>query len=227
MMGKFEGYSWMRRTALALLACLWVLAAALGVKARENGEPTADWKPRIHFFAGPLWNNDPNGPILINGVYNLYYQDNPYGDKWGHMSWGHAVSRDLIHWQKLPVALPEGDGTMIFSGSVVRDARNTSGFCGEPRKDAPACLVAIYTGDTPPAPGNAGAANKERQNQNVAFSRDAGVTWTKYSGNPVLDLMQSSFRDPKVFWHEPSHSWVMAAVLSDEHRVKFFPFARL
>jgi len=210
---------------LALTAVCWALGAALGAaqdrqderdkrdkQDKQGDKPTGDWKPRIHFYAGPLWNNDPNGPILLNGVYHLFYQSNPYGDQWGHMSWGQATSRDLIHWRKLPVAIPESGGVAIFSGSVVEDRKNTSGFCGDSPKG---CLVAVYTGDSQPN-------GQERQNQNLAYSRDGGLTWTKYDNNPVLDLSLQNFRDPKVFWHEPSQSWIMAAVLSDQHLVRIF-----
>jgi hypothetical protein len=114
---------------LVLISTLSVVGI---VAAKDKEKPTGDWKPRIHFYAGPAWNNDPNGPILLNGIYHLYYQDNPYGDTWGHMSWGHAASRDLVHWGKFPVALLEGDDVMNFNGTVVEDPKNTSGFCGEP-----------------------------------------------------------------------------------------------
>jgi fructan beta-fructosidase len=127
------------------------------------------------------------------------------------MSWGHAVSRDLVHWQHLPVAIPEENGIMIFSGSTVVDWHNSSGFCKEVSVAEPSCLVAIYTGHT-----------EKLQTQNLAYSNDRGRTWTKYSGNPVLDLHMQDFRDPKVFWHEPSHKWVMVAALPTLHKVRFF-----
>ena len=126
------------------------------------------------------------------------------------MSWGHAVSPDLLHWKHLPVALREEDGIMIFSGSVVVDPENTSGLCGRPRAGT-SCLVAIYTGH-----------GLGKQTQNLAFSTDRGRTWTKYAGNPVLDLGLKDFRDPKVFWHEPTRRWVMVTVLADQHKVRFF-----
>jgi fructan beta-fructosidase len=177
---------------------------------------TGLWRPQIHFYAGPRWNNDPNGPILLNGQYHLFYQYNPFGDQWGHMSWGHAVSADLVHWQTLPVALAEENGVMIFNGTAVADLHNTSGLCGSAGQETPGCLVAVYTG-----------ASKNGQNQNVTFSRDGGNTWTKYGGNPVIDLGLKDFRDPKVFWHEPSKSWVMAVVIPDRHKVQIYRSANL
>jgi sucrose-6-phosphate hydrolase SacC (GH32 family) len=122
------------------------------------------------------------------------------------MSWGHAVSPDLLHWTHLPVALREENGIMVFSGSVVVDDEDRSGLCG-----GRPCLVAVYTGHT-----------KDRQTQNLAASRDRGRTFTKYAGNPVLDLGRKDFRDPKVFWHAPTARFVMVTVLPDEHKVRFF-----
>jgi fructan beta-fructosidase len=192
-----RGYTLHRANALARLAA------------------TGLWQPQIHFYAGPRWNNDPNGPILLNGQYHLFYQYNPFGDQWGHMSWGHAVSADLVHWQTLPVALAEENGVMIFNGTAVEDRHNTSGLCGE-AMETPGCLVAVYTGNSTSV-----------QNQNVAFSRDGGNTWTKYGSNPVIDLGLKDFRDPKVFWHEPSKSWVMAVVIPDRHKVQIYRSANL
>ncbi len=193
----FWGYAHYRASKLAALAA------------------TGLWQPQIHFYAGPKWNNDPNGPILLDGQYHLYYQYNPFGDQWGHMSWGHAVSTDLVHWKTLPVALAEENGVAIFNGATVEDPHNTSGLCGE-AKETPGCLVAVYTGNS-----------TRGQNQNVAFSRNGGNTWTKYSANPVIDLGLKDFRDPKVFWHEPSKSWVMAVVIPDRHKVQIYRSANL
>ncbi len=101
---------------------------------------------------------------------------------------------------------------MIFSGSAVFDARNTSGL-GRP--DAPP-MVAIYTGD-----------GHKKQTQNLASSLDRGRTWAKFSGNPVLDLNSNSFRDPKVFRHGPTARWIMATVLADERKVRLWGSADL
>ena len=154
--------------------------------------------------------NDPNGLVFYKGEYHLFYQHNPLGQSWGHMSWGHAVSRDMLQWEHLPVALREEDGVMVFSGSAVVDSNNTSGFCVPAGEDR-SCLVAIYTGHSP-----------GKQTQNLAFSNDRGRTWTKYASNPVIDLGLSDFRDPKVFWHAPTSRWVMVTVLATQHKVRFF-----
>ena len=93
--------------------------------ARAQTEP---FRPAFHFTPEKNWMNDPNGMVFFEGEWHLFSQSNPHGDKWGHMSWGHAVSRDLVRWEHLPLALAEEDGVMIFSGSAVVDWKNTSGF---------------------------------------------------------------------------------------------------
>ena len=163
-------------------------------------------RPRYHFTPPQNFMNDPNGLVFYDGEYHLFYQHNPFGDVWGHMSWGHAVSSDLIHWEHLPVALHEEDGVMIFSGSAVVDWQNTSGF-GE--DDNPP-LIAIYTGHS-----------ETEQTQNIAFSIDRARTWTKYEGNPILSIGARDFRDPKVFWHERTQRWIMVTALSDQQKVRF------
>ncbi len=176
------------------------------------------YRPQFHFSPARNWTNDPNGLVYFEGEYHLFFQFNPFGDRWGHMSWGHAVSPDLVRWRELPVALPEENGIMIFTGSTVVDQHNTSGFCtgGKP------CLVAIYTGHTPER-----ASRPALQTQNLAFSNDRGRTWTKYARNPVLDLHMSDFRDPKVIWSEAGKRWVMAVSLPNDHWVRFFGSADL
>jgi fructan beta-fructosidase len=199
--------------ACAVLLCFTVEIDATrersGVQARAEGyrEPL---RPRIHFSPRRNFMNDPNGLVFYQGEYHLFYQYNPEGATWGHMSWGHAVSRDLLHWEHLPVALVEEAGVMIFSGSAVVDHANTSGLCRAQGTDR-SCLVAIYTGH-----------GLGKQTQNLAVSQDRGRTWVKYAGNPVLDLGLKDFRDPKVFWHGPSRRWVMVTVLADQRKVRFF-----
>jgi fructan beta-fructosidase len=182
-----------------------VFLALVAVAFAQN-EP---FRPQFHFTPEKNWMNDPNGMVFYEGEWHLFYQYNPAGNTWGHMSWGHAVSRDLVRWEHLPLALAEENDVMIFSGSAVVDWKNTSGF----GKDGKPPLVAIYTGHY---------TKKPLQNQHLAYSNDRGRTWTKFSGNPVLDVKMPDFRDPKVFWHEPTSRWVMSVALAKESKVHFY-----
>ncbi len=177
----------------------------------RSGTYEEPFRPQFHLTPPKNWMNDPNGPVYNQGGYHVFYQLNPFGNEWGHMSRGHAVSPDLIHWRNLPVAIPEQNGVMIFSGSAAVDWNNSSGLCTGSGLPGPSCLVAIYTG-----------SNGKVQNQNLAYSYDRGRTWTKYSGNPILDLHRANFRDPKVFWYRPGRKWVMVVALSDQHQVRFY-----
>jgi fructan beta-fructosidase len=162
-----------------------------------------DHRPQTHFSPKTNWINDPNGMVYHNGVYHLFYQHHPYSAIWGPMHWGHATSRDLVHWKREPIAIfPDSLGT-IFSGSAVVDKNNTSGF----GKNGKAPLVAIFTQHNEKAEK---AGRNDFQNQSLAYSLDNGKTWIKYSGNPVLRSPGiRDFRDPKVMWYEPSKKWIM------------------
>ncbi len=179
------------------------------MQAYLRGEDAFDepLRPQFHFTPPLNWMNDPNGLVFHDGEYHLFYQHNPLGNSWGHMSWGHAVSTDLMHWQHLPLAIPETDSEMAFSGCCVVDHANTSGL--GTKANPP--MVAIYTGH---APG--------RQVQNIAFSLDRGRTWQPYAGNPVLDVGLADFRDPKVFWHQPTQRWVMVVSRAVERVLVFY-----
>ncbi|EKQ57137.1 MAG: beta-fructosidase, levanase/invertase, partial [Clostridium sp. Maddingley MBC34-26] len=163
-----------------------------------------DYREQYHYSPAKAWANDPNGMVYFNGEYHLFYQYNPDASVWGPMHWGHAVSKDLIHWTELPIALAPDDGGTIYSGSAVIDKDNTTGFFDG---IAGGGLVAIYTQDYM----DNGA---ERQKQSIAYSKDNGRTWTKYEGNPVIasdadPLNNSAFRDPKVFYNEEAGKWFM------------------
>lgn len=147
-------------------------------------------RPQFHFTSRRGWLNDPNGLVYHKGEYHLFYQHNPYGWNWGNMHWGHAVSKDLVHWRELPIALyPQRFGDWCFSGSAIGDSPNTSGF-----KTAPGgVLVAAYT--------------STGRGECIVSSNDRGRTWSEYAGNPVV---KHAGRDPKLLWYAPTRSWVMA-----------------
>lgn len=168
-------------------------------------------RPRFHLTPASTWMNDPNGLIFYDGLWHAYFQNNPFGSQWGNLSWGHASSADLATWTALPVALSATDEEMIFSGSVVHDALNTSGFVDGPHGPLVAIFTSAYTDVHGTLPGI--------QAQSLAFSADGGTTWTPYPGNPVLDRGSADFRDPKVFRHPESDRWVMVAVEAVEQRV--------
>jgi fructan beta-fructosidase len=199
------------RDKIALLQILLCLAVLAAVSVAQQSSYNQPWRPQYHFTPPQNFMNDPNGTVYYKGEYHLFYQHNPEGNVWGHMSWGHAVSADLVHWQNLPIALHEDPNYMIYSGSAVVDENNTSGLCKNADTRDHSCLIAIYT-----------AAYKDRQKQHIAFSNDRGRTWTNYSGNPVADLDAPDFRDPNVFWYEPQHKWVMVTVLADERTLVIF-----
>lgn len=180
------------------------------VQVKREQDPSSyyseEYRPQFHYSAKENWVNDPNGMVYYEGEYHLFYQYYPYGKEWGPMHWGHAVSTDLVHWTELPIALYPDNIGAIFSGSAVVDENNTTGFfTNTPEKKG---LVAIYTTD-----------NSGVQQQNIAYSTDKGRTWTKYTGNPVIktaddplkDIANGAFRDPKVFWDEDVKKWIMVA----------------
>ena len=170
-----------------------------------NTANTDYYRPSYHFTPAYGWMNDPNGMVYKDGEYHLYYQYNPYGSKWGNMHWGHAVSRDLIHWQHLDPAIARDTLGHIFSGSSVVDIHNTAGY----GKNA---IIALYTS----------ASDKNGQIQCMAYSTDNGRTFSKYESNPVLTPFDGlrDFRDPKVFWYEKGKCWYM--IVSADKETRFY-----
>ncbi|MBU2526212.1 MAG: glycoside hydrolase family 32 protein [Bacteroidetes bacterium] len=175
---------------------------------------TEAFRPQYHFTPQEKWMNDPNGLVYHQGVYHLFYQYYPDDIVWGPMHWGHAVSKDMLHWEHKPIALYPDKNGYIFSGSAVVDTQNTTGF-GTPENPP---LVAIFTYHDD---AKAKAGRHDFQTQGIAYSLDNGDTWTVYEDNPVIGNTDiHDFRDPKVFWHEDTQRWIMALVAGDH--AKFY-----
>ena len=185
-----------------------------GQAVNGNALRTEAFRPQFHFSPDSMWMNDPNGMVYYKGEYHLFYQHHPFSNIWGPMHWGHAVSRDLIHWETLPVALyPDSLGT-IFSGSAVIDWNNTSGLGS--RRNPP--MVAIFTHYNQQLER---VSSNQFQYQSLAYSLDRGRTWTKYQGNPVVQNPGiRDFRDPKVSWYEEGQKWIMVFAAGD--RILFY-----
>ena len=196
------------KTATVKILGLAKDALALNLMKLSNTFETANtdyYRPSYHFTPLYGWMNDPNGMVYKDGEYHLYFQYNPYGSKWGNMHWGHAVSKDLVHWEHLDPAIARDPVGHIFSGSSVVDKKNTAGF----GKNA---IIAIYTNNS---------VNHDEV-QCIAYSNDNGRTFTKYEGNPVLTPFDGlkDFRDPKVFWYEKGKCWYM--IVSADKETRFY-----
>ncbi len=164
-------------------------------------------RPQIHFSSKRGWINDTNGMVYYDGEYHMFYQHNPYGCGWGNMTWGHAVSADMLHWNELGDAIHPDELGTIFSGGAVVDWNNTAGFQTGSEKT----IVAFYTY----AGGDNQLSKGKLFTQAIAYSNDRGRTWTKYANNPVIDNIVNGNRDPKVIWYEPTQKWVMVLYLSN------------
>lgn len=166
------------------------------------------YRPAYHYTPDYGWMNDPNGLIYHEGVYHLYYQFNPFGSKWGNMCWGHATTRDFIHWTHETPALRRDTLGHIFSGSTILDREGIAGF-------GQGAILAYYT-------AHRMHEGKQWQAQCLAYSTDGGYTYTKYKDNPILTPSDGvvDFRDPKVFWYAPTKQWYM--IVSADKEMRFF-----
>jgi fructan beta-fructosidase len=202
----------LKNPLLIILSNLILISCSVQEKTSEVSESAKGPEPyrhQLHFTPEAKWMNDPNGMVFHNGEYHLFFQYYPDSTVWGPMHWGHAASRDLVHWERLPIALYPDSLGYIFSGSAVVDKNNSSGF-GTPENPA---LVAVYTNHSVEKER---AGRNDYQTQALAYSLDNGRSWKKYKDNPALkNPGTKDFRDPKVSWHEPSKKWVMILAVSD------------
>ena len=167
-------------------------------------------RPQFHFSTRRGWNNDPNGLVYYDGEYHLFYQHNPFGWSYGsdaNKAWGHAISKDLIHWKELSDAIHPDNKGGIYSGSAVVDKLNTTGFQSGVEKP----IVCIYTSAGGKTPWSKG----KPFTQSIAYSNDRGRTFAKYNGNPVQEEIETMNRDPKVIWHDLTNQWVIVLYLEN------------
>ncbi|OCX54382.1 glycosyl hydrolase family 32 [Mucilaginibacter sp. PPCGB 2223] len=205
----------MKNKSLLMFALIFVIIHGIGIaQVLPAHSYNEQYRPQIHFSPKKNWMNDPNGLVYYKGVYHMFFQYYPHNIIWGPMHWGHATSKDMIHWKQQPIALYPDSLGYIFSGSVVVDTNNTTGF----GKDGKTAMVAIFTHHDPVGE-KAGKTNFE--NESLAYSLDEGLSWIKYTANPVLKNPGiKDFRDPKVMWYGPQKKWIMTLATMDH--ITFF-----
>lgn len=213
--------------AVWLVPFLALLVHARSSDVKDSFEPAGTnnsvlhsvlYRPAVHFSPQKNFMNDPNGLIYdqLNDIYHLYYQYNPTSAIAGNQHWGHATSKDLLHWDDQDVALNVGsDKLNIFSGSVVVDVNNTSGLF---TRNSTNNYVAIYTRQN---------STSGTQDQGLMISTDGGYHYTPYAHNPVLSANSTEFRDPMVQWFPQYNKWIMVVVMAREHKVQFYQSSNL
>ena len=213
----------MYRTPLFLVFSMVAALVSCGPQEIKFSPSASEpYRSSYHFSPAKGWMNDPNGLVYLDGEYHLFFQHYPDSTVWGPMHWGHAVSKDLVSWEELPIALFPDSLGYIFSGSAVYDAENSSELGS---KENPP-LVAIFTFHNS-LQEKAGAV--DFQTQGLAYSVDKGKTWSKYEANPVLlNPGIRDFRDPKVTQITKANekkAWMMTLAVKD--RVQFYESANL
>lgn len=197
-----------------LMGCKDLDKTKISHKAKNSYTEEELYRPKFHFTPEENWMNDPNGMFYLNGNYHLFFQYYPASTVWGPMHWGHAISKDLVKWKELTIALYPDEKGYIFSGSAVVDNNNTSGF----KKDDKTPIVAMFTYHDPKLEKE-GKINY--QSQGIAYSLDEGITWTKYTENPVINNPGiKDFRDPKVSWDAIHNQWIL--VLAAGNKSMFY-----
>ncbi|RYY31065.1 MAG: glycoside hydrolase family 32 protein, partial [Sphingobacteriaceae bacterium] len=187
----------MKAKLIGIIYSMLTIAVFTAVSAQSklayiNGQK---YRPLYHFSPEKGWIGDPDGLVIHQGKYHLYW-------------WGHATSTDLVHWTELPKPMKGGDGTFAyFSGSVAVDKDNTSGFG---KNSMLALYTRHYPGDTLP------------ETQALSVSNDGGMTYDYYKNNPVLDINKIFFRDPQVFWYAPTKLWKMIVTLPNIQKIHIY-----
>lgn len=199
------------------LVICWLCLCSVTFLMAANGQSyTEQYRLQVHFSTPSGWSNDPNGLIYNDGFYHLYYQHNPNDTKFGPMHWGHAQSRDLIHWENLPIAMKPYEKGVIFSGCCILDKDNVTGVAPSSADEEVTNVptIAIYTLHS----------DANIQSQAMAFSLDKGLTWTQYAANPIIPNPDTpDFRDPNIF----ARNELFYMVLAVNDRIKFFSSADL
>lgn len=195
-------------TVAVALAAITIIAIPASAYAQDAGYLNETYRPQYHYTAEKNMINDPNGLVYMDGEYHLFHQYNVHDT----VEWGHAVSTDLVHWTRLaPALFPDSIG-QIFSGAVVVDDTNSSGFQTGTNK----VMIAVFTYGQHSGP----------QSQGLAYSNDKGRTWLMYSGNPIMpNTGQPDFRDPNIFWNTTTSKWNM--VLTVGATVNFYTSTNL
>ncbi len=179
----------------------------------EQGYYSEEFRPLVHFSARIGWINDPNGLVYANDTYHMFFQHNPADSSWGNMTWGHAISKDLVHWRELESALQPDELGTVFSGSGIVDYKNVSGLKSG---DLPPVLL-FYTA----AGGNSALSAGKPHTQCMAYSTDGGMTFRKYTGNPVIGHIEGGNRDPKVTWCEELGRHILALYIDRDEYALF------
>lgn len=176
-----------------------------GVQSLKDGRPeyyTEAYRPQFHFSAKKNWLNDPNGLVYYDGVYHMFFQYMPPHRPDAYKDWGHAISKDMIHWEQIPNHItPHKVWAGCWSGSAVVDEHNVTGFQDGEEKP----IIAFITNGGHPNNGLGPLCT-----QCIAYSTDAGKTFTYYDKNPVIRNIHNANRDPKVVWDEHSKQWIMS-----------------
>jgi fructan beta-fructosidase len=194
------------KTNISILSILTLGMLVTCTRSHQESNEQEPHRPQFHFTPAANWMNDPNGMVYYQGEYHLFYQYYPDSTVWGPMHWGHAISKDLVHWEHLPIALYPDSLGYIFSGSCVVDHNNSGFQTGEENP-----LVSIFTYHD----------KNNLQTQAIAYSNDRGRSWKKYENNPVIkNPGEKDFRDPKVFWYPELESWIMSLAVGN--RIQFY-----